>query len=823
MDVFRSRVSFAVILLIQLFCSLNRTGLAQQQGSIMGRVFVIDADGSRSYIPGVLLQLRRESGTLDATTDETGRFIFNLLAPGKYFLSAEVTGMKRNEQLVEVRAGATLAIEIRMEVAEVKEEISVSAEAPLIQPTEASSGTEITDSTLSNAPNINERFETALPLVPGVVRGPDGLINIKGSRASQGGMLVNSSNVTDPVTGSTGFSLPIDVVSSVQVLANPYDAQYGKITGTVATVETKLSATDKFHFTLNNFMPRMRKRDGSIVGIESATPRLTLTGPVVRNRLAITQSFEYRFVRTPVYTLPPLERDMQLESLDSFTQFDFNISPQQSATVSLSVYPQKMNYLGLNTFTPQPATPDFRQRGYLLAIQHRYAMNSTSLLISQVSAKRYDADLRAHSDELYRLGVETKEGGFFNRQNRESFRVEWQETYHFIPHIPGGNHSSKLGINFVHNSYDGRYAMMPVEILRASGLTAERLDFGPPASVKIRQTEGAAFFSDKWIIHSLLTLDLGLRLDHDSLTGSYQFSPRLGFAFAPGKNGRTVFRGGIGIFYDKVSLNAPAFTAYPNRTVTIYDTGGEHVRSIHYTHTIAGRLHNPRSVTWSGEIERQLASNLVFRIGYQQRETERDFIVDPLSVAGADYLVLSNAGNSRYREFQITTRYRIRQHEINASYVRSASDGDLNDLNQFFGTTPQAVIRPNERSRLSFDVPNRVLFWGQFEAPLKVTISPVFDWHTGFPYSIVNESLEYVGQRNRAGRFPAFSSFDLQVTKEVRIPVRKNTKARVGVRIFNLLNHYNPRDVQNNLGSNRFGAFFNSVDRMLRGKFVLEF
>ncbi len=225
MDVIRSRLFFAVIVLIQLFCSLNRTGLALQQGSIMGRVFVIDADGSRSYIPGVLLQLRRESGTLAATTDETGRFIFNLLAPGKYSLSAEVTGMKRSEQLVEVRAGATLAIEIRMEVAEVKEEISVSAEAPLIQLTEPSSGAEITNSTLSNAPNINERFETALPLVPGVVRGPDGLINIKGSRASQGGMLVNSSNVTDPVTGSTGFSLPIDVVSSVQVLANHYVAK----------------------------------------------------------------------------------------------------------------------------------------------------------------------------------------------------------------------------------------------------------------------------------------------------------------------------------------------------------------------------------------------------------------------------------------------------------------------------------------------------------------------------------------------------------------------------------------------------------------------
>jgi hypothetical protein len=165
----------------------------------------------------------------------------------------------------------------------------------------------------------------------------------------------------------------------------------------------------------------------------------------------------------------------------------------------------------------------------------------------------------------------------------------------------------------------------------------------------------------------------------------------------------------------------------------------------------------------------------------------------------------------------------VKRHEINASYARSAADGDLNDLNQFFGNTPQPVIRANERSRLPFDVPNRVLLWGQFEAPYKITLSPVLEWHTGFPYSVVNELLEYVGLRNGAGRFPAFSSLDLQITKEVKLPIKKNVKARVGVRVFNLLNHYNPRDLQNNLGSARFGTFFNSVDRMLRGKFVLEF
>src|SRR5208337_4444520 len=96
------------------------------------------------------------------------------------------------------------------------------------------------------------RFENLLPLVPGVVRGPDGRINLKGARATQSGALVNSANVTDPATGGTAINLPIDVVSSVQVISNPYDPQYGRLTGALSTVETKTGNYEKDHFTIQN-------------------------------------------------------------------------------------------------------------------------------------------------------------------------------------------------------------------------------------------------------------------------------------------------------------------------------------------------------------------------------------------------------------------------------------------------------------------------------------------------------------------------------------------------------------------------------------------
>jgi hypothetical protein len=99
---------------------------------------------------------------------------------------------------------------------------------------------------------------------------------------------------------------------------------------------------------------------------------------------------------------------------------------------------------------------------------------------------------------------------------------------------------------------------------------------------------------------------------------------------------------------------------------------------------------------------------------------------------------------------------------------------------------------------------------------------PVLDVHTGFPYSLTDQKRNFVGQRNSES-FPRFSSLDLQVTKSIRLPFQDKLSARVGFSVFNLLNRFNPRDVQSDIDSYRFGSMFNGVGRTWRGKFVLEF
>jgi hypothetical protein len=812
------RLNSALAIALLSVCALAQ-GSGKATGKIHGVVFVVDDDGGRSVIPSVKVSLTGPTN-LAVQTDDQGNFSFDSVLPGDYAMSAESTGMAGTRNIV-VQAGTVSEVSLEMKFVVLAQSTTVTATTDQVDPKEASGSNTVGESAVRNMPNIDEHFQSLLPLVPGVVRGPNGLINMKGAHASENGSLVNSSDVTDPATGETAINIPIDVVSSVQVLSTPYDPEYGKFTGALSNVETKPGDFDKFRVSAQNFLPRLRRLGGSVMGIAAFTPRVTFSGPIVKDRVAFTQSFEYRYERDQVYSLPLLQSDSKSELFDSYSQLDYNISQKHTATASFAIFPQKLDYYGLNTFTPQLSTPDLHERGYQTDLQDRYVTDSGDLLTSQVSFSRFDADLLPNSNAPYELLVETTEGGFFNLQHRDTSRTAWEEIFRSHPHHFLGTHELDAGTDFAHSSYDGRQQFLPVQIIGVAGYPLERIQFGPAATFGVDQNETAWFVGDKWTISNRLTFDLGLRFDRDSVTDSVNTAPRAGFVLALTRDGRTLLKGGAGYFYDRVPLDIPSFRDLPDRTVEMLNPAGAVLASTGYANVISNGLRNPRSEVWNLEVDRQVTNNFLLRVGYQQRNTVREFFLNPVSYGANGVLSLSNGGSDFYKEFQVTGRYRIHRSTLNASYVRSQAYGDLNDFNQFFGNDPLAIIDPNQRGRLNFDAPNRILAWGEIAVPWKLTFAPVVDTHTGFPYSAIDQYRDFVGPRNEQ-RFPRFVSTDLQVWREIRLPI-KEKHARIGFGVFNLFNHPNYRDVQNDLESYRFGEFFNGPARTFHGKFVMEF
>jgi len=817
----RAKLLFAS-LSIFLFATHLRAGQTPDtMGQIQGTVFVQGSQG-QSCIPNAKVMLQA-SVVLETKTDETGKFEFRGVPPGTYIIEAEAPDLLATQEVtVEVAKVARFSLELKPTT--VQDSVTVTAAASDSATTSPSPSGTVTASTLQNAPNIDDRAESILPTLPGVVRGPDGRINMKGARNTQSGALVNSANATDPATGTPGIDVPVDVVASVRVISNPYDPQYGKLTGAVSTLDTKTGDFEKWHCSIHNFIPRARVRDDTVFGIGAATPRTTCTGPLWRDHIALTQSLEYRFLRTPVNSLPPFQRDTTLESFNSYTQLDFNLTPKQTATLSAAVYPQKLQYLGLSTFTPQPSTADYHQRGYQLDAQHRYLTGNESVLTSQFSYKTFDVDITPTGSGPSQLLIETTEGGFFNSQKRRASRFDWEEMYQFAPRHFLGTHDWHVGLEYANSSYSGLQSFSPVEIQGSNGTPIERITFTGGGEAYVSQQEVTWFAADRWTLSSRLLLDVGLRFDGDTVTSSAHAAPRLGFQLALTRRGRTMLRGGVGKFYDRVPLMIPAFQWFPDRTVLALNPAGQVTSSTAYSNEIIGNLRNPRSTAWNLALSQKVSGGLLLQVGYEQRTTADDFVLSTFDMgASTGRITLSNSGGQSYKELQVSGRYQFHKHFINASYVRSRAYGDLNDFFQFFGNVAKPVIQPNEPGRLSFDAPNRFLFSGEVHVPWRLTFAPVFDWHTGFPYSVQNEFREYIGPRNTR-RFPEFSSFDLQVSRPVSIPAGgdRRLKARVGLAVFNAFNHFNPRDVQTIEESPRFGGLFNNAWREYRGKFVLE-
>ncbi|MGH9970570.1 MAG: TonB-dependent receptor [Pyrinomonadaceae bacterium] len=811
---------------------LPPSALAQHlTGRIKGTVRVTTeaTDAPPASLVGARLTLVNRDLTeqvFKVVTDDVGIFIFNDLPAATFVLTVEADGLVTVRREISLTSGVGLTVEIVMK-ATISETVTIREEEGLLSTAETTTSNTVHSQTLTDVPLPAENYQSAPLLNPGVVRGMDGVDHQKGARAGQSAYTLNGVDITDPVTGNLAFDIPLEAAANVRTEENPYSAVFGRLTGGATDLETK-GGSNKFKVTAARVFPTFRNTfTGSI---DSFRPRVTFSGPVARDRLFFLQSLEYRFTRTRVPSLAAPGDDSTSETFNSFTQFDFNINKTNTAKFVAAVFPQKVRFAGLNTFNPQPTTPNTKQRGLLVSISEQAIFKDASFLSSTLSYKTFDFDVFGQGTELLELLPEGNTGNYFADIRRRSQRFQWREVYYSHGVEFHGQHSLKLGGEIDYSRVTGVFHENSILIRRQDRTLARRIDFGAAASVSSSLREFTAFAHDRWVVNKKLTVDAGLRLDRDGLARQNTISPRLSFLYLPLKNHATVIRGGIGLFYDRTPLSVGYFTQLPERTVTTFAADGISITEgpHRFANIVAARLRNPRSVRASLQIDFPITSKLTGRIGYLQRSTRDDFIVDRLDASGQDALVLSNLGRSRYRELQLLAIYdNPRIGTLNATYVWSKARGDLNSIDNFLGDFPAFVVRPNEYGPQPFDATHRFLAYGQFRMRYDINIAPLVEIRSGFPFSFVNERLDFVGPRNRAGRFPTFLSLALQVTKGFEIPKQVprigGRRARIGVAVLNTTNHFNPSEVQNNITSPRLGQFFNSLGASVRGKFEFDF
>ena len=109
-------------------------------------------------------------------------------------------------------------------------------------------------------------------------------------------------------------------------------------------------------------------------------------------------------------------------------------------------------------------------------------------------------------------------------------------------------------------------------------------------------------------------------------------------------------------------------------------------------------------------------------------------------------------------------------------------------------------------------MPNRLIVRGSIALPGNWVWAPLFEWRTGFPWSAVDEFQDYVGVRNRAGRLPSVTSLDFTLVRPWRV---KHHRFTAGLKVYNVLNAGNQRDVQSNITSPSYGQLYNPIERSI--------
>src|SRR5581483_7309918 len=451
-----------------------------------------------------------------------------------------------------------------------------------------------------------------------------------------------------------------------------------------------------------------------------------------------------------------------------------------------------------------------------------------------VSLTRFDAAVWPKGGLNFVIQPQVDSGNYFAQQNRDARRYAWSSSFTFQQWNHWGSHNFKAGTYAARGTDHGQMIEHPIEIRDANEHLVEKIAFTGGAPYRNRDTELAAFGQDHWVLDPRLSIDLGLRLEHQAISESLRMAPRAGVAWNPFLHTGTVVRAGVGVFYDRVPLGVYSFSQYPQRIVTFYANGaatgapityvnglGEVVshRRFVFNHDVPGNF-SPRSTTGSVYVEQPVTRILLVRAGYLRSVSNGLVILDstaPNPTTRMAETLLSGNGTGRYRQFDVTARLRSsHKRELFFSFVRSRATGDLNDFAGYIGSFPNAIIHSNQVATLPTDLPNRFVAWGSLQLPHRFGLAPVFEYRNGFPYSLLNEHQHYVGTPN-SHRFPNFLSADARLWRDFK--VNSKYSVRWAVSGFNLTNHFNPEATHWNTADPAAGLFFGAHHR----RFTVDF
>ncbi len=374
-----------------------------QDGSTSLQGVVEDISGARIASAVITVVDPTKGFRLEAVADAQGQFIFGMLSPGRYDVSASAPGMiTKTTHGVELYVGGVSVVQVRLPLAGLTETVTVRDQPEAVETQSGEVSQVITQQAILGLPLNGRRFTDLALLTPGVTQDPRGLtsdsngdLSFGGIRGFQNNFLVDGTdNLNSFYAQASGryrapYQFSNEVIKEFRVSSNCYSAELGRAGGAVFNVATK-SGTNQFH---GSGFYYLRDRD-----FDAQQPYATtkpddrqqqfggsIGGPIKKDRVFFYAGFDQHLLSVPsivqfangASTVVPQPQDYDytdrqlvfsaaqtlndmggvfpttMSGYAAFEKVDFTLSPKELVFIRLNT----SRYNGINNVFFDPSSP----------------------------------------------------------------------------------------------------------------------------------------------------------------------------------------------------------------------------------------------------------------------------------------------------------------------------------------------------------------------------------------------------------------------------------------------------------------------------------
>jgi len=797
--------------------------------SSTGTIRGVLTDDSGAVIPAATINIAGNVTQKSVQSQRDGSYTFIGLPAGDYTLSVAFPGFSPFSKTVTLNANGSLQVPIQMTIRTEKQEITVKAEAGptvSVEPDNNATALVIKGEDLMALPDDPDDLADALQALAGPGAGPNGgSIYIDGFT---GGQLPPKESIREIRINQNPFSAEYDRLGfgRIEILTRPGTDMFR---GTLFFNDTDAVWDSRNPFASNKPAYSNRNFGGNVSGPIShkASFNFDIQQRDIQDN-AVTNAFYVdpnsftvthltNALVTPTYNTTITPRlDYALSSNSTLTvRMEERLSESDNQGFGHSVLPTSFTVPGFSSATPYNVTGNGQNLmitetniiGAHLVNESRFQYTRNwsqtlgNLLPGISVAGEFSTggngignkyDLGKHFEltniSTYVHGAHTIHAGV--RGRRESDQNNNPAGFNGSFSFSGGVEPVLNSANQIVDDASGNPELTHLTALDQyirnlqllhAGLTESQIQAlgGGPSKFSIQagrpyigmtRWDGAPFAQDDWRVRPNFTLSLGLRYEVQSLVSDHHdWAPRVGFAWAPGsaKNGRqkTVVRGGVGIFYDRIGMgpfeNAilnngvnqleytvynPAF--YPNIPSLSTLNPGQNTINL-----VDPKLKADYSIQSAIGVERQLPWNTTVAVTYTNNHADHTSQSVPINTprpGSYNYLFAPgptngvfpygySAGDLVEYESGGILRQNILMVNFNTRFSRRVSlqgNYQYTHANDLPGTPTNPYNFAQDWGTSNLNRRSNMTVIGSIQGPAKISVAPTITAHSGAPYDV---------------------------------------------------------------------------------------